>query len=90
MPRGRQPSLYLQFLLLVLAGWVNRHKQAVVEYLQAENQSLLEQLGNKRICWTDAQRRRLAEKAKVIGGSALAPPNTTTRDLGNRGALARN
>jgi|GEM_PF-2109850 len=64
-------NLYLQFLLFIFAGWVNRHQQAVIEYLQAENQSLREQLGKKRIRWTDAQRRRLAEKAKAIGRSAL-------------------
>jgi putative transposase len=70
--RGRPTNLHLQFLLLIFAGWINRHQQAVIEYLQAENQSLREQLGNKRIRWTDAQRRRLAEKAKAIGRSALA------------------
>src|SRR5664279_3816136 len=64
-------NLYLQFLLFVFAGWVNRHQQAVIEYLQAENQALREQLGNKRIRWSDAQRRRLVEKAKAIGRSAL-------------------
>ena len=76
MPRERQPNLHLQFLLLVFAGWINRHQQAVIEYLQAENQSLREQLGNKRIRWTDAQRRRLAEKAKAIGRSTLAALGT--------------
>jgi len=76
VPRERQPSLHLQFLLLVFAGWINRHQQAVIEYLQAENQSLREQLGNKRIRWTDAQRRRLAEKAKAIGRSMLAALGT--------------
>ena len=64
-------NLYLQFLLFTFAGWVNRHQQAAIEYLQAENQALREQLGNKRIRWTDAQRRRLAEKAKAIGRAAL-------------------
>ena len=64
-------NLYLQFLLFTIAGWVNRHQQAVIEYLQAENQALREQLGNKRIRWTDTQRRRLAEKAKAIGRAAL-------------------
>ena len=64
-------NLYLQVILFTLAGWVNRHQQAVIECLQAENQSLREQLGKKRIRWTDAQRRRLAEKAKAIGRSAL-------------------
>jgi len=65
-------NLYLQFLLFTFAGWVNRHQQAVIEYLQAENQALREQLGKKRIRWTDVQRRRLAEKAKAVGRSALA------------------
>ena len=45
-------NLYLQFLLFTFAGWVNRHQQAAIEYLQAENQALREQLGNKRIRWT--------------------------------------
>ena len=55
--RQRPPmNLYLQFILFTLAGWVNRHQQAVIEYLQAENQALREQLGKKRIRWTDAQR----------------------------------
>ena len=76
MPRGSQPNPFRQFLLLVFAGGVNRHQQAVVEYLQAGNQSLREQLSNKRIRWTDAQRRRLAEKAKAIGRSALAAFDT--------------
>jgi putative transposase len=64
-------NLYLQFLLFTFAGWVNRHQQSVIEYLQAENKALREQLGKKRIRWTDAQRRRLAEKAKVMGRAAL-------------------
>jgi len=72
VPRERQPSLYTFSTLLVFAGWVKRHQQAVIEYLQAENQSLREQLGDKRVRWTDAQRRRLAEKAKAIGRSTLA------------------
>jgi len=62
-----------QFRSFVFAGWVNRHQQVVIEYLRAENQSLREQLGNRRILWTDAQRRRLAENAKVIG---CTPPPT--------------
>ena len=74
--RQRPMNFHLQFLLLVFAGWVNRHQQAVIEYLQAENQSLREQIGKKRIRWTDVQRRRLAEKAKAVGCSALAALGT--------------
>ena len=66
-----QMNLYLQLLLLTLSGWVNRHQQAVIEYLQAENHALREQLGPKRIRWTDAQRLLLATKAKAIGRGAL-------------------
>jgi putative transposase len=63
---------HLQFLLVMLAGWVNRHQQTVIEYLRAENQGLREQLGKGRLRWTDEQRRRLAEKAKAVGRSALS------------------
>jgi len=64
-------NLYLQLLLLTVSGWVNRHQQCVIEYLQAENRALREQLGPKRIRWTDAQRRLLAEKARAVGRAAL-------------------
>ena len=59
--------LLLQFLLFLLAGWVNRHQQEAMEYLKAENVALREQLGGKRIRFPDAQRRRLARTAKPLG-----------------------
>ena len=65
-------NLYLQLLVLTVSGWVNRDQLCVIEYLQAENRALREQLGPKRIRWTDAQRRLLAEKARAVGGAALA------------------
>ena len=46
------------FLVLMLAGWVSRNQQEVIEYLQAENRVLREQLGGKRLRFTDAQRRQ--------------------------------
>ena len=54
----------LQFLLLVFAGWVNRRQLEIVEFLQEENRVLREQLGGRRLRFTDAQRRRLARRAK--------------------------
>ena len=57
--------------MLILAGWVNRSQQDVIEYLQEENRVLREQLGGRRLLFTDRQRRRLAAKAKVIGQSSL-------------------
>ena len=61
----------LQFLMLLFAGWVNRHQQDVIEYLQEENRALREQLGGKRLRFTDPQRRRLAIKAKAVGWKGL-------------------
>lgn len=63
--------LPLQFLLFMLAGWVNRHQREAIEYLKAENVALREQLGGKRIRFTDAQRRRLARAAKPLGRALL-------------------
>lgn len=60
-----------QFLLIALAGWVNREQLAIIEYLMAENRVLREQLGKKRLRFTDDQRRSLAAKAKAIGRKAL-------------------
>ena len=64
-------ALPIQFLLLVFAGWVNRHQQHVIEYLQEENRVLREQLGGKRLRFTDHQRRRLAVKAKKVARKGL-------------------
>ena len=61
----------LQFLLLVFAGWVNRHQAEVVAYLQEENRVLREQLGGRRLRFTEAQRRRLATKGRAVGRRAL-------------------
>jgi len=61
----------LQFLLLVFAGWVNRCQLEIVEYLREENRVLREHLGDRRLRFTDAQRRRLATKGKALGRRAL-------------------
>jgi transposase InsO family protein len=60
-----------QLLILVLAGWVNRRQQDVIEYLLAENRILRQKLGKKRILLTDQQRRRLAVKGKILGRKVL-------------------
>ena len=59
------------FLLMTVCGWVNRRQLAVIEYLHEENRVLREQLGKKRLRLTDSQRRRLAEKGKVLGRKTL-------------------
>ena len=60
-----------QLLLVILAGWVNRRQQQVIEYLRTENRVLKEKLGKRRILFNDNQRRRLAVKAKVLGRQVL-------------------
>jgi len=65
-----------QLLLVILAGWVNREQQDVIEYLSTENQVLKEKLGKKRILLNDDQRRRLAVKGKVLGRKMLEEVGT--------------
>jgi hypothetical protein len=55
----------------MVAGWMNRHQQAVIDYLQEENRVLLDQLGAKPKRLTDAQRIRLARKANRVGRCRL-------------------
>ena len=64
-------GLQIQFLMLIFAGWVNRSQLEVIAYLKEENRVLHEQLGNKRLLFTDAPRRRLAAKAKLVGRRGL-------------------
>jgi hypothetical protein len=35
-----------QLCLVILAGWINRQQQEVIEYLHTENQVLKEKIGN--------------------------------------------
>ena len=61
----------LQFLLMVVAGWLQRQQAATIDYLKAENRMLRARLGGRRIIFTDAERRQLAEKARALGRKAL-------------------
>ena len=81
------------FLLVTLAGWINRQQLEVIEYLKEENRVLKDRLGGKRIRFTDKERRRLAVRAKALGRQALqeletlVTPNTLLgwhRPVGSR------
>ena len=65
-------TYHVQFLLLVLAGWVNRQQQDVIDYQQEENRVLRAGLRGKRLRLSDDDRRRLAVKAQALGREALA------------------
>ena len=60
-----------QFIMVALAGWMNRQQQEVIEYLREENRILREKLGHKRIILNDAQKRRLATAAVKVGKDLL-------------------
>ena len=53
-------------------GWLNEHQQHSIDYLVEENRVLREHLGDRRLRFTDDQRRRLAVRAKNVGRSALS------------------
>src|SRR5664279_1962025 len=69
------------FLVLCVAGWMNRNQQDVIEYLQEEIRVLKELLG-KKPRFNDGQRRRLAIKGRRLGRqtldrfASLVTPNT--------------
>ena len=54
------------FLVISIAGWLNQRQQHVTEYLVEENRILRQQIGNRRLQFTDHQRRLLAAKAKQL------------------------
>jgi len=51
---------------------MNQQQQQAIDYLREENRVLREQLGGRRLRFTDDQRRRLAARAKGLGRRALA------------------
>ena len=65
-----------QLYFLILAGWVNRQQQEVINHLRVENQVLKEKLGKRRILLNDDQRRRLAVSGKVLGRKLLQEVGT--------------
>ena len=50
MEKGLNP---FHFVVIVLVGWMNRRQQDVIEYLREENRVLREQLGERRLRFTD-------------------------------------
>jgi len=77
--------MILQLRLTMLAGWMQRHQQHVIAYLQEENRVLQAKLGGRRLRLTDTERRRLAARAHPLGRQRLkdvatiAPPETLLR-----------
>ncbi len=66
----------LQFFVVAFAGWLNRHQTAQLACVTEENRVLRQHLGKRRLRLTDAQRRRLAAKAKAVGRRGLLQLST--------------
>jgi len=67
---------------MMLAGWIHREEEAAVAYQKEEIRALREMLGGKRLRFTDAQRRRLALKARALSHANLR--DTTGSDSPRR------
>src|SRR5438128_12697948 len=80
----RNPMI-LHILSAMVAGWVQRHQQQVIAYLQEENRVLKAQHGGRQLRLTDTERRRLATLAHPLGRKRLkeiatvATPDTLMR-----------
>jgi putative transposase len=66
----------LQYVIAAFALWFNRQQQEVIDYLKEENRLLKEKLGGRKLHFTDAERRRLALRAKVLGRKLLSQLDT--------------
>jgi putative transposase len=60
-----------QLFFLILSGFVNRRQQEIIEFQNAQIQTLMDKMGRRRILLSDDQRRVLAAKGKAIGRKAL-------------------
>ena len=77
--------MILQVIIAMVAGWINRHQQPVIAYLQEENGVLKAKLPGGRLRLSDTERRRLAKLAHPLGCkrlkhlATLATPDTLMR-----------
>jgi hypothetical protein len=69
--RGMIARMPTYLLLGILAGWLNRQQQAVIDYLRTENEIFKRQLKGRRPSLSDDERRRLAVKGKALGRKVL-------------------
>src|SRR4029450_1611167 len=60
-------AMILHMLIVMIAGWIQRHQQQVISYLIEENRVFKAHLGGRRLRLTDTERRRLAALAHPLG-----------------------
>lgn len=59
------------FIVVALAGWINRYQQDIIDYLLEENRVFKQQLQGRRLQLSDKDRRRLAAKTNALGRPVL-------------------
>ena len=62
---------HLRLIILLVASWINRDQQKIIDYLIEEIRVYQELCKGHRIRFTDNQRRRLSVKAKALGRKTL-------------------
>jgi transposase InsO family protein len=63
--------MMLHILIAMVTGWIQRHQQRVIIYLQEENRVLKAHLDSRRLRLTNTERRRLAALAHPLGRQRL-------------------
>ena len=72
-------------VLAVFTGWLDRRERQAIAYLMEENRALRRQLGQQRLQFTNADRRRLAVRGHRLGGqvfrqiATIVTPDTILR-----------
>ena len=61
----------VEMMLFAIAGWLNEDQRQKIEFLQEQVRVLQELNGNRRLQFTNDQRRRLAAKGKALGRKLL-------------------
>ena len=72
MPSLSHPLQSLLVALVALAGWMNQQQRDVIDYLQEDNRVLREQLGPKRLRFTEDQRSSARRESPDIRTTPLA------------------
>ena len=60
-----------QLLSVIIAVMLNEQQQQIIEYVKEENRILRDQIANRRLRFSDDDRRRLAAKGKALGRKVL-------------------
>ena len=79
LPCAAMGTEAVRFLVLWMAGWIHSRQLEVIDFLREENRVLREQLGGRRLRFTDDQRRRLAVKGRTVGRRRLGESRAWSR-----------